>query len=99
MTRPLIRCACCDRLGPHKAHGWISACYRRWLDHGKPPGGPPAPYQHHQQPRPYDVYADYVHLRSLGYSRAEAAARLGVSRRTIQRYDRRREREEHRALR
>ncbi|PWW50248.1 hypothetical protein [Actinokineospora spheciospongiae] len=42
--RRAILCACgCGRTGPHRGHGYITACYSRWIAHGRPETGPPAP--------------------------------------------------------
>ncbi|QES45200.1 hypothetical protein DEJ49_33205 [Streptomyces venezuelae] len=37
----LITCAACGKQDVHKARGWCTSCYRRWLHYGKPPDGPP----------------------------------------------------------
>lgn len=95
MTPRIVRCASCDRFGPHKAHDWCSSCYLRWLKAGKPEDGPPS-----RCPDPVAAAAegrrraahgrreDYQELRSWGETREQAAARVGVCHRTTQRYDR-----------
>jgi hypothetical protein len=93
-TRVTI-CRCCRRLAPHKAFGWCIACYQRWNRAGRPSSGPP--------PRAQDPIAaaeagrraakaarmeDYQDLRSWDVRRDVAAARIGVSVRTVERYER-----------
>lgn len=41
--RRVTTCASCGKTRAHRAHGWCSPCYRRWLRHGKPAIGVPAP--------------------------------------------------------
>ncbi|MEU6674835.1 hypothetical protein [Streptomyces sp. NPDC046925] len=43
MTRPVVTCAACGEKATHKARGWCNACYKRWLNGGRPEGGPPPP--------------------------------------------------------
>jgi hypothetical protein len=82
--RRSIRCGCCGTLGRHWAHGWVTACYDRWLRAGKPEGGPPPPWS-----RPYGRREDYAELtREQGFTLYQAAERLGVSSRTAWRYER-----------
>ena len=67
--------------------GWCPPCYRRWCDHGKPASGPPTPRQGAGGgPHPGRI-EDYADLRSWGLTLAEAALRLGVTKRTAQRYE------------
>jgi hypothetical protein len=39
--RRTIACASCGKNRAHRAHGWCSPCYRRWLRAGKPASGVP----------------------------------------------------------
>lgn len=73
-VRPTINCACCGRTGSHQAHGWIAACYWRWMRAGQPEEGPPAPFP----PGP----DNWAHARA-GYARiaAERLERYGELRR------------------
>ena len=69
---------------PNGSHGWCPRCYRRWLDHGRPAGPPP--------PRPPAAYGgglcdEYAFMRSWGMTLGDAAARLGVTKRTAARYE------------
>lgn len=67
---------------PSGAFGWCSACYKRWRLHGRPAEGPPPPRA--------DKAArleDYAWLLEQGCTRREAIARVGIHRRTAQRYD------------
>ena len=68
--------------------GYSAACYKRWADHGYPPEGPPPP-QMGTGPKADRAgrIEDYAFLRERGLSRLEAAARLGVVRRTAERYE------------
>lgn len=76
-------CACCGLEGWHAARGWRHACYQRWVYAGQPAGGPPA------KGAAADRVEDYAELRSWGLTRQAAADRLGLSIRTLQRYDQR----------
>jgi hypothetical protein len=74
--------------GPNAWRGFCKPCYRRFVDHGYPVAGPP-PARSGLGPKS-DLAArieDYAELRSWGLSRAEAAVRLGLCRRTMARYD------------
>lgn len=76
--------------------GWCVRCYRRWLDNGKPISGPPKVHQGQGGGRGSSQLDDYEFLRSWGCSRDECMTRLGVTKRTIGRYEARlRERHEH----
>jgi hypothetical protein len=77
-------CRCgCGRPAPDLA----DACQRRWRYHGRPEILPP-PVQRGNDRRRQERIEDYLELRSWGVSREEAARRLCVSFRTIERYDR-----------
>jgi hypothetical protein len=65
---------------------WCVRCYRRWLDNGKPVSGPP-PVRKGAGGRYSSQLDDYEFLRSWGCSRDECATRLGVTKRTIGRYE------------
>ena len=67
----------------YACHGWCARCYARWLSNGKPVTGPPAP----RKPGGSGQREEYWFLRSQGYSRQDAGMRLGVTRRTILRYE------------
>jgi hypothetical protein len=68
--------------------GYCPACYRRWASHGFPESGPP-PQRTGTGPKAGrdSRIEDYLFLRQRGLSRAEAALRLGLTRRTLHRYD------------
>lgn len=68
--------------------GWCPRCYNRWLDHHKPASGPPPPRQGAGGGPHPGRFEDYEWLRrDQHHSPAEAALRLGVTRRTAQRYE------------
>jgi hypothetical protein len=67
-------------------------CYRRWADHGYPESGVPAPApQAGGGEGGHEGYLarleDYLFVRKQGLSMAAAAIRLGLTRRTLQRYE------------
>ena len=67
---------------------YCARCYQRWADHGYPASGPPPLAQGcGGGPGAAARIEDYVFLRGRGLSRAAAALRLGITRRTIRRYD------------
>ncbi len=78
---PECRCGC----GRPALRGWqcglARPCYQRWRYYGRPDVIPP--------PRPSraDHIEDYLELRSQGLTRAQARWRMGLSRRTIERYE------------
>ncbi len=78
---PECRCGCGRPALRSWQCGLARACYQRWRYYGRPDVIPP--------PRPSraDRIEDYVELRSQGLTRARAAERLGVTRRTIERYE------------
>lgn len=88
----IITCACCGRTGRHKGRGLIGACWDREKYHGRLTDWPltQAPVN-----RPMALAAgtvrgrfeDYLELRAWGATVPEAARRLGVSERTITRYN------------
>jgi hypothetical protein len=83
--------------GYRQANGWCYGCNGRWIRAGRPDTGPPPPLPHDRQmaamrevwqERVAGRAEDYQWLtRELRMSRAEAAARLGVSERTAWRYE------------
>lgn len=82
---PKCRNPDCGRPRRRDRCGWCIACYDRWRYHGCPEDGPPPPWA-----KVPGRIEDYLWLRDeLGLSRAAAAARVGVTLRTIQRYERR----------
>lgn len=67
---------------------YCPADYKRWAEHGFPPSGP-LPQRTGAGPKA-DRQArmeDYRFLRMRGLSFAEAALRLGLTRRTLHRYE------------
>lgn len=69
--------------------GYCPACYKRWADHGYPAGGPPL-QRTGTGPKAGRAgrIEDYAWLRlEQGYDAVSAAIRLGVTRRTAQRYE------------
>jgi hypothetical protein len=93
-------CACCGRQGKLAHHGWAVTCYHRWLKAGRPADGPPPPLSPRQCQRMGALARAGTHLESLlyrvarfeslrrgdGLSIGKAAAALGVSHRTGDRY-------------
>jgi hypothetical protein len=80
MSQRIIDCDSCGREMKHQAHGWCKACWGRWDRAGRPAVGPP--------PKRYGRYGEYYELtRDQHYSLRGAAARMGVSHRTVQRYE------------
>jgi len=68
--------------------GYCARCWKRWMDHGYPAAGPPAPCYRHGSPGPAaGRIEDYQWLKRQGLSAAEAAVRLGLTRRTLLRYN------------
>ena len=90
-------CASCGRPQPERAWlenwacGYCGTCYKRWRRHGSPPEGPPPPSRRAPRASHVALLEDYAELRSWGVQDEEAAQRLGVSPRTIERYKHRRE--------
>jgi hypothetical protein len=89
---PLCACGCGRERGSWRSgarRGYRTCCYRRWADAGFPAGGPPAP---RHAPGGWGTRAgrleDYVFLtREQRLPVAEALARMGLSSRTVQRYE------------
>jgi len=94
-------CTSCRKPRPKKANGrhdgalgYCRACYRRHERAGRPASGPPSPVPNSDRvaARNRALRAarleDYADLRSWGVSIADAAARVGVSRATAERYER-----------
>ena len=77
---PECRCGC-GRPAACRRCKLTRACYQRWRRHGWPDDVPP--------PRAARAgrIEDYLELRSQGLTRTQAAERLGVTRRTIERYE------------
>ena len=97
MTRPspVVTCVCgCGRHGRHHARGLIEACWKRAYRAGvldRYPRTLPDP-----RPQVMSLVSvttrgrleDYIELtRVWGVSREEAAARVGVTERTVRRYE------------
>ena len=89
-------CVSCGRARPPAAwrHSWrqgyCGTCYKRWSRHGFPPGGPPRPAARTDPRSPWGSrlgrIEDYADLRAWGVPDEQAAVRLGVSARTLDRY-------------
>ena len=80
-----MTCSCgCGR--PVHARGLAVQCYNRWRYHGCPEGVP-APVNPGNDRRRPDRVEDYQWLREQGCSREDAARRLNVCMRTVERYD------------
>ena len=88
-------CACGCGL-PVFCKGYASGCYKRWVNAGRPASGPPPPVPQAattaainalQQARRATRLAEYRRLRSIGYTRDQAAARLGVCETTARAYE------------
>lgn len=67
--------------------GYCPRCYCRWRDHGYPESGPPAERVQVVGRSAAGRLEDYAELRSWGLTLAEAATRMQVTRRTVQRYE------------
>jgi len=80
VLHPQCRCGC-GRPVAYKRLRLAESCYRRWRYRGYPPEIPPA-----QADTIAGKVEDYAELRAAGFTQAQAAWRLGVSRRTIERY-------------
>jgi hypothetical protein len=79
-------CRSCQRRPANHARGLCGSCYNRWRYYGKPQDGPPPP----RTGGPCaDRIEDYLDLRMWGLSKQQAAERLGVTLRTIWRYEHR----------
>jgi hypothetical protein len=80
MSRRIIECDSCGRKKEHQAHGWCKACWGRWERGGRPAAGPP--------PSRYGRREEYFELtRDQNYTLKNAAARMGISPRTAQRFE------------
>lgn len=92
-VRPSRICKRCGKDKPHEAHGLCKSCYGRRYPRQDAPNG--VSTQHHS--RTPDAVAsrieDYALIRPTVADHREAALRLGVSYRTILRYNRRLEEE------
>ena len=76
---PVAECACCEQVLPILARGLCSRCRSWHRTHGTIDD-----YGYTKA----DRLADYVRLRDSGwYDVGQAAARIGVSRRTAERYE------------
>ena len=77
---PQCRCGC-GRPVTYPRLRLAESCYRRWRYHGYPAQIPPS-----QAETIAGRVEDYAELRAAGFTQAQAAWRLGVSRRTAERY-------------
>lgn len=82
MPRPIIVCPDCGQTRPHSARGLCNSCHRRNSRHGTLTDWPATLGQ---QPTS-EIVEDYTFMTSTGVTRAEAAARLGMSQRTLERH-------------
>ena len=74
MSRPIITCRDCNNTRPHHARGLCNTCYRRHSDRGTIHDIP-------RNSRPWsDTYEDWLFLHADGYTRRQAAERLGITR-------------------
>lgn len=82
-----LSCLCCGRPAERVRRGWSDACYTRWLRAGRPAGGPPPPTMLNTPAEATARREEYALLtRVHGLAQWEAAAVLGVSEKTVQRY-------------
>jgi len=79
---PECRCGC-GRPAAYPRLRLAESCYRRWRYHGCPAEIPPS------RASAAGRVEDYAELRAAGFTQEQAAWRLGVSRRTADRYARR----------
>ncbi|MFC3980202.1 hypothetical protein [Streptosporangium jomthongense] len=94
MRRPprIITCVCCGQQGPSQGRGLIRACYQRHrstgvLDRFPMLGKPPVQAGKAAREARLARLEDYADLLAWGASWKEAAARVGVCRRTAERYN------------
>lgn len=73
-------------LRPGWGCGYCNSCYRRWVRQGRPADGPVPRKPRGPRADRIGRIEDYAELRSWGVADSEAAQRLGVSPRTLQRY-------------
>jgi hypothetical protein len=79
-------CACgCSRPAARGQRGLSSACYQRWLYHGKPPFDQIPPPSTPHVPVAERI-EDYLFIGGDRLSARAAAERLGVTRRTVVRW-------------
>jgi hypothetical protein len=85
---PCLHCGG-SRAGKNRGdHGYCRRCDGRWADNGYPPGGPPPVRHSTGAAGRAGRIEDYVILtRERGLSSADAALALGVTRRTLVRYE------------
>ena len=98
MATVTILCPRCGLFRQRKgSFPWCCACYQRWCRAGRPDTGPPPPVDRKTcaeraraayQEKARGRREDYQELRSWGESREQAAGRIGVTERTVWRYDR-----------
>lgn len=102
MARRIGYCTCCDQWRTQYGHlNLCSACYTRWLDHGKPavcppPAKPARTFTPESREKGCRVkrearaarIEDYLWLLTQGHSRETAAAQIGVAVATAERYER-----------
>jgi hypothetical protein len=91
-----INCRCCGKPGEHYGQGYRRACHTRWMAAGRPDAGPPPPRTSKEIGKlggqgyaEKEIRLDTFRIlrRFRGMAISEAAAELGVSVRTAQRYE------------
>lgn len=75
-------CSHCGKRPRAHRNGLCKICYNRWVYYGRPEDGPPPPYA-----AKLARMEDYAFLRAQGKTRVEAAERMGICRRTAERYE------------
>lgn len=80
-----VVCRSCGKQARNRGHGYCESCYDRWCRHGRPDLAADqfVPYQ---VPRAADRIVEYAEHAAAGLSRQQAAWRMDVSTRTIDRY-------------
>lgn len=80
MSRQIITCDSCGQERELSGRGWCAPCWKRWDYAGRPDTGPP--------PRRIGRWEEYLELtREQHYTPANAAARMGICRRTAERHE------------
>ncbi|MFF4412145.1 hypothetical protein ACFYY8_06400 [Streptosporangium sp. NPDC001559] len=90
--RRTVLCVCCATPGQVMGRGLITACYQRHrsngtLDQFPMLGAPPKEAGEAAREARLGRVQDYAELLTWGLSQREATARLGICRRTAERYN------------